>query len=112
MINSSCEVLGSASSCKRAFVTGGSGFIGGYLVRHLAQDGWEVHALSRKGKVQIEDLPATTWYLYDGSYQSISAAIQQASPKILSNEYIPGYLLSFSGQLFLGSRRFDTVGIQ
>jgi nucleoside-diphosphate-sugar epimerase len=83
MINSSCEVLGSASSCKRAFVTGGSGFSGGYLVRHLAQDGWEVHALSRQGQVQIEDPPATTWYLYDGSYQSISAAIQQARPEVV-----------------------------
>jgi nucleoside-diphosphate-sugar epimerase len=30
-----------------AFVTGGSGFIGGALVRRLVADGWDVHALVR-----------------------------------------------------------------
>ena len=30
-----------------AFVTGGSGFIGGALVRRLAGEGWSVHALAR-----------------------------------------------------------------
>ena len=30
-----------------AFVTGGSGFIGGALVRRLVADGWTVHALAR-----------------------------------------------------------------
>jgi nucleoside-diphosphate-sugar epimerase len=32
---------------KRAFVTGGSGFTGGNLVRHLREDGWDVTALVR-----------------------------------------------------------------
>ena len=30
-----------------AFVTGGSGFIGGALVRRLVADGWRVRALAR-----------------------------------------------------------------
>ena len=30
-----------------AFVTGGSGFIGGALVRRLVADGWTVRALAR-----------------------------------------------------------------
>jgi nucleoside-diphosphate-sugar epimerase len=32
---------------RRAFVTGGSGFIGGRLVRRLVSDGWSVRALAR-----------------------------------------------------------------
>ena len=32
-----------------AFVTGGSGFIGGALVRRLVTDGWTVRALARGG---------------------------------------------------------------
>ena len=30
-----------------AFVTGGSGFIGGHLIRRLVRDGWTVRALAR-----------------------------------------------------------------
>ena len=32
---------------RTAFVTGGSGFIGGRLVRRLVSDGWRVRALAR-----------------------------------------------------------------
>src|SRR5918992_2013164 len=32
---------------RMAFVTGGSGFIGGALIRRLAADGWSVRALAR-----------------------------------------------------------------
>ena len=31
----------------KAFVTGGSGFIGGRLIRRLVGDGWSVRALAR-----------------------------------------------------------------
>lgn len=35
---------------KRALVTGGTGFIGSHLVRRLAEDGWDVHVLSRAAR--------------------------------------------------------------
>lgn len=36
-----------------AFVTGGSGFIGGALIRRLRHEGWEVRALARSCTIDI-----------------------------------------------------------
>src|SRR3954454_24996813 len=43
-----------------AFVTGGSGFIGGRLIQHLVEEGWRVRALARsaQGDARIEALGA------------------------------------------------------
>ena len=35
---------------ERAFVTGGSGFVGGALIRRLLADGFEVRALARSDR--------------------------------------------------------------
>ena len=35
---------------RTAFVTGGSGFIGGRLIRRLVRDGWAVRALARSDR--------------------------------------------------------------
>ena len=35
------------AAARTAFVTGGSGFIGGALIRRLVGDGWRVRALAR-----------------------------------------------------------------
>lgn len=44
-----------SNSKKRiAFVTGGSGFVGGRLVRRLVRDGWEVRALARSPKAMAD----------------------------------------------------------
>ncbi len=37
-----------------ALVTGGSGFVGGHLIRHLLSDGWRVLALGRSDKARAE----------------------------------------------------------
>ena len=37
-----------------AFVTGGSGFIGGALVRRLVADGWTVRALARSPQAETK----------------------------------------------------------
>ncbi len=42
--------LGSNAMAERAFVTGGSGFIGGALIRRLVADGHEVRALARSDR--------------------------------------------------------------
>ena len=53
----------------RALVTGATGFIGGHLVRALASDGWEVHAVFREapptGPAQLHRLDGTQQGLID-----------------------------------------------
>ncbi len=54
---------------RTAFVTGGSGFVGGALVRRLARDGWSVRALARSdsaaAKVQAAGATAVPGELSD-----------------------------------------------
>ena len=40
---------------RQAFVTGGTGYLGGRLNRALTEDGWQVRALSRKGAPGVPD---------------------------------------------------------
>lgn len=44
-----------------AFVTGGTGFVGINLIRHLVAEGWQVTALSRPGadRCWLDDVPVT-----------------------------------------------------
>jgi len=71
------------SSYKRVLVTGATGFIGRNLVRYLANDGWEVHAISRKAQESSGAEPGTTWHQYDGSYESVCHAIQKTKPEVV-----------------------------
>lgn len=43
----------------KAFVTGGTGFVGSHLVEALLQKGYDVHALVRKNESWLKDLPVT-----------------------------------------------------
>ena len=49
---------------KRVLVTGGTGFTGGYLLRHLCEQGMEVHAIRRQSSdiSAFADLPIT-WFV-------------------------------------------------
>jgi len=83
MKNSNQSNLNGDRSIERALITGATGFIGGYLVRVLADAGWEVHALSRNPQGQLGEEPRITWHRYDCSYQSAYLAIQQAKPSVV-----------------------------
>lgn len=63
---------------RRALVTGGSGYIGGRLVRRLLEDGVEVHALTRRPRAGLER--RARWRPYDGTARSAAAAVAAARP--------------------------------
>lgn len=44
--------IASESPPRLALVTGGSGFVGGHLIRRLLSDGWRVHALARSAEAR------------------------------------------------------------
>jgi nucleoside-diphosphate-sugar epimerase len=68
---------------KRALLTGATGFIGGHLVSWLENDGWKVHALSRRAPEKIAQGASTIWHHYDGNYQSVHDAIDHAKPYVV-----------------------------
>ena len=58
--------------CKKALVTGGSGFIGAHLVRHLQEAGWEVHLLARREN----SLPGKRLHAYTGEVSDVVRALE------------------------------------
>ncbi|MBI5155021.1 NAD-dependent epimerase/dehydratase family protein [Candidatus Poribacteria bacterium] len=63
-----------------AFVTGGTGFVGGWLCERLRRDGWEVRALARRGS-KTDALEAAGCRLVRGAIESekaIRRAVGQA----------------------------------
>ena len=57
---------------RAAFVTGGSGFIGGRLIRRLVSEGWEVRALARSGS-SAEAVAAAGAEAVGGDLETVSA---------------------------------------
>jgi len=71
---------------KRAYVTGGSGFIGSNLIRRLINEGWLVHIIVRK-ESNLDCLKNLTEkiviHYYDKSTQSVINSIENAKPDVV-----------------------------
>lgn len=68
---------------KRALITGGTGFIGGSVARHLIETGWSVDLIIRKESdlSSIEDvLTTSTSHIYDGSTESLVSIVEKVRP--------------------------------
>jgi nucleoside-diphosphate-sugar epimerase len=61
-----------STTAKRAFVTGGSGFIGGRLIQRLKSDGWEVSGLARS-PASAEKVRAAGGEPVEGDLGSVAA---------------------------------------
>jgi nucleoside-diphosphate-sugar epimerase len=61
-----------------AFLTGGTGFVGGHVARALSAEGWAVRALSRRAAGLPPDLPldVVAGDLSEASREAISAALR------------------------------------
>ena len=72
---------------RRAHVTGGSGFLGGFVIPRLRDQGYEVSALARSGAAAatVEALGATALEGDLDSAESLRAAFEEAAPSVLVN---------------------------
>ncbi|MDQ1439319.1 MAG: UDP-glucose 4-epimerase [Acidimicrobiaceae bacterium] len=66
---------------RRALVTGATGFIGGHLVRALAREGWEVHALVRPSSA-ASGLSAEV-HVDDGTAEGLASVMAAANPDVV-----------------------------
>jgi nucleoside-diphosphate-sugar epimerase len=76
---------------RSALLTGVTGFIGGKLARRLADDGWDVHVITRPSSEGTADYPR---HLYDGSLSSLVDAVQASRPDVvfhLASLYLAGH---------------------
>jgi nucleoside-diphosphate-sugar epimerase len=65
----------------KALLTGGSGYIGSALHRHLKKAGWSVTLLCRP-QTRLDDLEDSR-FDYDGSYASIVEALSSSQPDVV-----------------------------
>ncbi|MEX1023471.1 MAG: NAD-dependent epimerase/dehydratase family protein [Planctomycetota bacterium] len=68
---------------KRAFVTGGGGFLGRRLVELLLQAGWDVVAASRRSYPELETAGARSISVDVGQVDSVRSALRNARPDVV-----------------------------
>lgn len=79
MLDPSQRVLG-----QRALVTGGTGFIGRNLVRHLVDAGCAVHMLLRPNSPGTDNPPANVHiHLYRGETSDVVEAVERSKPDVV-----------------------------
>lgn len=68
-----------------ALVTGGTGFVGAHLIRHLLCAGWTVHALVRaSSRISAEsDAGGASWHRHDGSMAGLTAILETTRPTVV-----------------------------
>lgn len=68
---------------RTAFLTGITGFIGGKLAAHLADDGWTVHALVRKSS-DAADIPGNvTTHIHTGDLARLTEILASTGPDVV-----------------------------
>ncbi|MBI2580183.1 GDP-mannose 4,6-dehydratase [Candidatus Woesearchaeota archaeon] len=65
---------------RRALITGVSGFVGPYLVKHLVNNGFEVFGVDRSGK-KVEGCAVERCDVTD--YDAVAAVVKQAQPSFI-----------------------------
>lgn len=69
---------------KVALLTGGTGFIGSNLAKHLTDNNWEVHLLIRRNSsIPPQMQKRVICHSLDGSIDSLEAIIGEASPSVI-----------------------------
>ena len=96
------EVAAAPGEARRALVTGASGYIGGRLVGHLLQQGWQVHVVLRP-HTPLHTLQAVqhriTVHRHDGSTAGMGELMAQALP----------HTVFHLASLFLAQHRHEDV---
>ncbi|PIE71446.1 MAG: NAD-dependent dehydratase [Deltaproteobacteria bacterium] len=70
---------------KKAFVTGGTGFVGSHLARELLFRGWEVHLLVRETSAHPESIglgKKVSTHLYDGTTDCLIRILGRVKPHV------------------------------
>jgi nucleoside-diphosphate-sugar epimerase len=82
---------------RRALVTGATGFVGGHVARHLADSGWEVHAVVRP-ETKAGAFSGTR-HTHDGTTEGMLAIVAVSRPDVVFH----------LASLFVAEHRVDQV---
>jgi nucleoside-diphosphate-sugar epimerase len=69
--------------CRRALVTGATGFIGTHLVSRLLAEGWDVEIVVRPRGYAPKQGPIVRIHEYDGHIESLVSAVAESQPDVV-----------------------------